>query len=113
LLLFESGAKNNPQDLLVHRIESQLTVVDQVTGLNPVLPAARLRGPATVVSLQMNAQPLSQGDRLPNGKPRTLPARPAVPSRAAGRLWCEVSSNDLPNRRHDHRTDKRVVLPRA
>jgi hypothetical protein len=112
-LLFESGAKNNPQDLLVHRIESQLTVLNQATGLNPVLPAARLRGPATVFSLQMNAHSLRQGDRRPNGKRQTLPSSPAVPSRAAGRLWCEVSSSDLPNRRHDDRTDKPVVPPRT
>ena len=43
LLLFESGAKNNPQDLLVHRSESRLTVVNQAAGLNPAPPAARLR----------------------------------------------------------------------
>jgi hypothetical protein len=54
-----------------------------------------------------------QGDRRPNGTPQTLRSSPAVPSRAAGRLWCEVSSSDLPNRRHDDRTDKRVVLPRT
>ena len=29
-----------------------------------------------------------QSDRRPNAKPRTLPASPAVPLRAAGRLWC-------------------------
>ncbi len=39
--------------------------------------------PATVVSLQMKAKSLSQGDRRPNGKPQTLPSSPAVPSRAA------------------------------
>jgi hypothetical protein len=42
-VLFDAGVKNNPQHLIVHRIESQLTVVDQATGLNPALPAARLR----------------------------------------------------------------------
>jgi hypothetical protein len=70
-------------------------------------------GPATVVSLQMNAQSLRQGDRRPNGKPQTLPSSPAVPLRAAGRLWCEVSSSDLPNRLHDDRTDKCIVPPRT
>ncbi len=36
----------------------------------------------------MNAQSLRQGDRRPSGKPQTLPSSPAVPLRAAGRLWC-------------------------
>jgi hypothetical protein len=61
----------------------------------------------------MNAQSRRQGDRRPNAKPQTLPSSPAVPSRAAGGLWCEVSSSDLPNRRHEDRTDKPVVPFRA
>jgi hypothetical protein len=42
-LLFESGAQNNPQHQLVHRIESRLTVVDQAAALTPALPHVRLR----------------------------------------------------------------------
>ena len=41
------------------------------------------RGPATVASLQLNAQSMRQGERRPNAKPQTLPARAAVPSHAA------------------------------
>jgi len=39
-------------------------------------PAARLRASATIVSLQMNALSLRQGDRRPTDYLRTLPSQP-------------------------------------